>query len=857
MQPIQIPSSFSFCPIKLTIPPPKEPAKTGPSLVQRIVAKIKKICNRLCFWRNDSPFNLSGKQIRLIRQATVDRKLQEEHTVKVIKEAKPKELPKPYQPRVQEEPTLAKLSTCLQDFADLLVNDCAKEEIIDPLLPGLKKSLQEIVSELKNWNSAFKEIRGHAAPLIQKLKKLDDPAITLVIQQLIHSTLQGEGNESEKKDIFREGLKIKLKKLKNDKVINQELHDKADDHIDPILNWLFHSNNWFLNSKQPVNLHHFISDSFRYLDALISTIDQDGLKDQLAEFKTFIENDLDDAVSELLEINTPLISEFISGRIADLIEHLPYTETYDELLQAIISQMEGWKAADKECDEQKNLIEDSRKAVRAHAANSVEVAKQSCAIKLLSIIDRDGGENAYLEKEFHRAFANHSACHSKISQWINATNDHERIKHLNELFNHLIDELIPHFLPKDKIQLPEGIHVDLCGITRIFSLIELPDSLKTLKKLVNELFETVLDKSDVQDKENFRNYFFVFGKIVISEVIHNRLKDEIANQLKNLFERLSNKDYIDYLFSKNILPILIDKIFEGYVRALIERKSAIVTVHFHAMVEGEIDICAIEKDLLDYLYGIVQQSLIDFSMDDTGITKEHFNELIEPVISEIYHYIKKVKEEKPTRRLSEQNVKSILNKYFEAEVVPVNHDYGKLIMNALFGIANFGGSFTQKIVGWFQGSLSANTSQTLHLARKDYHLVINSVVESINNNLLDSNTLKKIFFQPEPSKKELKERAKQVKENLPKQLRSIAAIAHDSIYRSIESKGIPFIKSFTPSTGTLEDVIGNVFNRLLKREGLNINLLVACTEIIQKRLRQSVTELNAQLEIDERSGLLI
>lgn len=856
MQPIQIPKAFCFNAPIVSISIPEKPKPIKPTLCQRIGSFVKKIWNHLCFWQNNSPFNLSGRQIKLIRQEKVDRTLSEVHTVTVVK-SKPKELPKPYQPGVQKKPTLFRLSEFLESFTQFLVNECALEEVINPALPDLKDSLLEIVSELKKWNITFKNLRDNAAPLLQKLKKLDDPIITLVAQQLLHLILQGEGDEAEKKETLKTQLKTNLKQLKDKNVISDEHCNQADDLIDPILNWLFHSNNWLLNSKQPINLHHFFSDTFRYIETLITEIDNDKLADQLAQFKKFTENDLESAVNKLLELNTQPLTAFFFGRIADLIEHLPYTETFDEILKMLIKQMEGWKAANDQCKEQKALIDASQKAVTAQPANSLDVAKKSTAMQQLSFVEKDGGEEPYLENKFLRAFTDQPVCHEKVSQWINTPTQHEQQTHLDELFLGIVDELIPHFLPLDKIQIPEGANVDLNGIARIGSLIQLPDSLKEIQDLGLQLFEKILEKSEVKDKENFRNYFNVFGKTVMTEVMHNQIRHELKLKLKDLFQRLSNKEYIDYLFSKYIFPYLIDLTFDGYVRAYIDKKSSIIAVYFHAMFEGEKQIGIINQGLLDYLYEEIKNDFMDFSMDDANISKERFNVLIQPLITEIYNHIKELKEENPVKRLTEENVKSKLHEYFKAESVPVNKDYGKLIMSALFGIGNFGGPFVEKITGWFQGPLCTITSQSLHTSRDNYHLVVNAIIDSASENLLDQEKVKEIFFQPEPSNEELIERAEFVKEEFPKQLHTIAAIAHDSIYRSVQNKGLPSILNFSPKTEKLETVIGDVFNRLLKHDKLNTNLLVSCTKIFHRRLTESVVKLNAHMEINKRAEQLV
>jgi hypothetical protein len=850
MLPITIPTTLSYPLSDIHFHKNKEKKEPGLALrlMQKIADFVKKIFSVFLFRKKESPFSFSSRQIRMIRQAQADRApIKAKHIIATVKEEKKSlSITKPCLP---ENPSLASLSEFIQAFSQLSVCECIYQDKLLPEIPKWGAQLSESVAQIPDWNQIFLRLKESAIPIMKGLQALDDPAVTLIIQQLLHILVNQEKDDVEKM------LLEKLAFLCDNERITEEQKRQAQSLIDPVLGWLYHSNNWIVNTTQPTKLHHFISDSFRFVNALSLEIQRGTLNPLFEQIQECIHTDFDQTIHETLELNTKPISLMLAGRLSDLIEHMPYTETYDLILHQIVSQTDGWIKAEERRLDQQSLITDSRKANQARARNANEVERQRAAQNLLHLVESDGGEESYLEKEFHRAFTLHEACHPKVASLIKSSENNEKEAIEEDIWRELIDKLFPQILPNFKQRLPHGLVIEVNGISKLLKSFVYPENLVRLKDLSNSLFEKVLEKSDVRDKENFREYFFAMSHLMIVEILQSKIKKTLAAHMQSLITNLSEKKYLDYLAVEYLFPSLVDKVFEGFVRAHLDRNSVSIAEYFHRMLEAEEDILSLDQSLLDFLYEEVQKNLIDFQMEECEIDRERFGILIQPVIKEIYQFILVKKQENLFEPLTLSQVKTRLREYFKVETVPVNSDYGKLIMNALFRIGSFGGSFVEKMINWFQGSLSEVTSQTLHPFSDNYTLLIDSIVATASSKLLCQKVIRETLFY-QPTIEEIARQEGRVRTELPTQTRRMAAMVHDSLYRSLEARSIPFVKHLTPTTEKIDAVVHNVFQNFLKRPDLNKNLILHILDILNRSFDKSEEMLKAKQLIKERAQKL-
>ncbi|CCB91499.1 putative uncharacterized protein [Waddlia chondrophila 2032/99] len=782
--------------------------------------------------REAMPFDLSKRQIGLIQKA---REVRVGSSPLASRAVVPRNVAGPIEEiaetRIAEhDPTLEKLKEFLQKFSGIAVNDCAYQETISPRFPEWKEALTTLVKEIPDWNETLIKLKESLTPLMNGVKKADDPAITLIIQQLLKHYIQ-----LDKKTVKTE----LLENLENQKLagnIDEIEFERTVAYLDPVLSWLYHPNNWVVQSAQPVNLHNFISDSFRFLDTLSAKIRNGDLNVFFKNMISFIENDFENSLKQAFEHNTSLIARLFSNRLADLIEHLPYSETYADILRKIVEHMEGWISANEMKKEQERLVDDAIKANNAHATSVSEIDRQRTAQEFLDFVREDGGRDNYLHKEFLHKFSQHEACHDEIKKIIDSDSPEEAEKIKKKAYENMVELLFPIFLPDEKQALPHGLETKVNGISSVLGRLIFPEKIEMLKNEAMRVFEEILTASEVKDPENFRVYFYSLIHMIAVQYVQTKTKSVLASELQKLMTRLSTKEYLDYLAVEYIFPSLIRKTLEGFVRAHIERKSNEIAIAFYEMFnqDQKIDL------LLESLYQSVCKNLIDFNMDEAEIGFSEFESIVKPILLEIHDFIENKRRESGDEMLSLNQVKNDLNEYLKWETVPVNHDYGKLIMHALFKIGSFGGWFSEKLIGWFQGTLSETTSQTMHPISNHYKLLVDSIVETASQNFLSVEFVKEYLFSEELSVEEKRRQKEKVERDLPKQIRRISALAHDTIYRSLEARSIPFIKYSTPKTENIETIIQNVFTRIFGDEKLNESLFLSSVEIIGKSFQSSV-----------------
>lgn len=805
---------------------------------------IKKFLRQYSLVQEPAPFDLSYRQIHLIRQACEVRKRSDSLTGSAARseiQTEPVE-PVPVSDVVTHDPSLEKLKEFFLSFAQIAVNECTFEDVIAPCFEEWKAKLDELVKSIPEWNETLISLKESLAPLMKSVKKADDPAITLIFQQLLKYYVQSD------KETVKAELLESLKDQKKAGNIDHVRFQAAVDYLDPILMWLYHPSNWMVRSTHPVNFHHFISDSFRFLDTLSGQISNGSLNNFLRKILDFVsDEDFEDQIKEIFELNTKPITQLMGNRIADIIEHLPYSETYSLILKKIVLQMEGWIAADQARSEQEKLVEDAVKANKAHATNVREIERQRAAQQLLDLVSADGSKENYLHNEFLRAFSQHRSCHELLKKIIDADSAELSEKMRHQIYKEVVESLFPVFLPNKKRVLPHGLEIDVNGISEIIAQLSFPEKVEVLKSEAMDEFEKILQMSKVKDKDNFRIYFFALLHIIAVETSHKKIKNLLAEGLEKLITRLSTKEYLDYLASEYIFPSLISKILEGFVRTHINRNSSEMAKAYHEVFENDLDMNKDSLPLLNLLYEDIQKQLIDFDMEEAGIDFEEFKAIVHPVLLEIYDFIVDKKAELEIESLTPRQVKGFFSDYLKAESVQVNSDYGKLIMHSLFKVGSFGGWFSEKLIGWFQGTLSEVTSQTLHPISKNYTLLIDSIVETASITLLSADSIRENLFADELSKEEMDRQREKVQRDFPVQIRRISALAHDTIYRSLEARTEPWIQHFTPTTAKISTVIQNVFNRILGDEKLNESLFLSSLDIIKASLEQSDKKIIAEL----------
>ncbi|MFQ5753036.1 MAG: hypothetical protein ACE5HI_13680, partial [bacterium] len=311
----------------------------------------------------------------------------------------------------------------------------------------------------------------------------------------------------------------------------------------------------------------------------------------------------------------------------------------------------------------------------------------------------------------------------------------------------------------------------------------------------------------------------------------------------------SSKEYLDELAAELLLPALIEKIFEGWTRSTMELNTDLIAPFFHKMIESK-DVLEGNQELLDTLHTLMKKAVIDFKLEKASIGKEKFKTIVQPIITEIFtNLMLALKKEDPVKSHTEKEIKARLKEYFKTNPVPVNDIYGKLTMNALFRIGNFGGTWTETILGWLQKRISKSCSIAMHDVSKDYVIFVSSTVEAASQTLLSPEKVRELFFDPEPGPEAVEKKQREIKGKLLSNIKIISTLIHDTLYRSLESgTGGFFTKHAIPKSTKLEGLITDIYHKLFSRPLLNNNLLMRAVDVVDRSLGKAVENMEARAE---------
>lgn len=850
--------------------PPEHPDPSPFEIAwKRVSDFFRKMWNLIRFGHVETEFKLTERQIKLIKQVKASK---EEYKVKAepslsntYKEpAKVQREPgsKPYIPSYPEEKTLGDFCEFLENFSDVLVRKCVYNEQISPQIGDWKKTAAMQVDQIKSTVDLIVNLKNSAAPFFKQLGALDDPALTIMAQQLLQIILQPLANEQNASRALELSLIKRIKELKENNEITEEQSLKISDYIKPTLRWLLNSSNWLISSPHPIQLHNFMADSLNFFDSFSSLNKQGLLDSQLAEIKHLIDKKIFDDIPQMLKLNTKPIANIISNRLSSLIANMPFKESFNNLLTLVIQQMDGYIEAEAKRKQLAALIANAKHDLQLIPKSQADVLIQQAAKKIVDKVKEKGGEEHYLDAKFHKTFAKHEACHPQINKLIHAETKQTTQKVRDEIFDHIIDEIIPCILPPGQAEMPDGSQLEVSGVAKFFDAVQYTENFDELTLLADKMIDTILDAGKFNDKDNFKKYYKSLKDVILTQFVNNKLKEQIKDSLESFFDKFTLKSVLDEMIGEHILPSLLKMILGASVRASLDENTSKLASIFHKFLDPEnnFNLCMLE--LKETLYQIMEARKVDFNMEEAGISKDTFEEIVDPLCLEIINNLHKVlKTDQPEQQLTDLKVEGALKEYLKSETVPVNPLYSDLILKSLFKIGKFElplmSSWTESILNWFKQSIAEQATASLYEISTTYHPSISAVVKTGNQYFLEPSTLKNIFFPIEISPEEKEEKKVKSQKMLSAGFRRISELGHDVVYNTLQSWTFgSIIKKFTPESKMLQETISSVYNRVFESQLVNQNLLVKIFDIFKKSFKEAVYKSEPPTLLEKNAQLL-
>src|SRR5690606_18582595 len=125
---------------------------------------------------------------------------------------------------------------------------------------------------------------------------------------------------------------------------------------------------------------------------------------------------------------------------------------------------------------------------------------------------------------------------------------------------------------------------------KILEEIQLPENFKSIEDQLMEVFKITLETGVFKDKENFKQYSTILFKVILVELLQNQVKAEVTKWIRSYVNTLCSQNYLDELAGHLILPALVDKIFESWTRATINRYPDKIVPYMYMMMEHPEDV---------------------------------------------------------------------------------------------------------------------------------------------------------------------------------------------------------------------------------------------------------------------------
>ena len=814
--------------------PPPVVAHVNPlkSVWRKICEIARRIFDFLCFWNRPS-FILSKRQIAIIDNVRFNAQ-------NIIPPAPPlPNLDFEEKKIVQDQestpidPSLKNLLSSLEGFGSV-ISECVKSEKIAPSIELWKEEIGKIPETTKQWVKMILDLKKYLDPIFDKFDGNDDPLFMTLIQLLCSVLLEKKARGEIEKDLIE-----KINELQVKKNITDEMQLKLIAAIQPTLNWLIQSNNMFLKSINPLNLHNLLIDT-RDFTVEFSNMLLDGELDPIIEeIQALMDEHLDESLEKLLDNNHQTISRLIGTRLVYLIQNMSYTPTFDDLTDRINTHLQAWKFANVKYKEEKVTIITARDNL-----DKVDATTKQKLEEYIQIIDDAGGEKEYLSQQFIANFREVVAAKYPDSVSILDTDGMPQKMVEDEVYGAFAHKLYKLLLPSGTTILPLDIHIEQDGLMEIWEQIALPEMLEEVQKRLHILFESVLKKIQPRNEDNFKSYFYLILKTFIFYYVReNKIIPLVKTGIERIFEKFSNPDSLDQFLSLTILPAVSDKLFQIFAKQVITKNVDLIAPFFCTLIETpSYRVPAAKNDLIAKFEELLEKDFKDFKWE--MIDRSRVPTLLKPIIMGVTDVLRKLKAVDPTKLLDNEEVAAAMKQLYkdESDSATVKKEFGEIIGKLLFDIAGYQPTWGW-FHSWFEGKFAEVASEGFRDFRTSFHSIVDTVVNSGSAYYLNHEYVRTTFFDVEKSLEEQQAKAQEVKQALPDQFLGIAAQTHDLMY-------------WTPETKTLNEIIQKIVKRVFKRNLINKNLVFQFFKVLEKSLGDSVIRTECSHQLFQKAQLI-
>lgn len=293
---------------------------------------------------------------------------------------KSQDSPPPY--KIFDEP-LEGFRELIRDFSAISV-DLLHEKYLASTVKSIQDTAPTFPPMIKSIAKLLIEMGDRASkPLFKRFSQQKKQVIDPALRKIFKTLLKDHGPQEKMQETLSAPLKKKLQEdLKTVQLQKGQLLDKH--YIDPLLNWLIHSDH-----STPLNELFQPEENFK--EDLIDKIMEQALVflverkiDYYAtQLQNILKDQLDSIVLKTMHINAERLSNYFTERFSDLVSNMPFTQSFDAVVKDVVGeQVKGYIQAemDPKLRMEKEILEKSKLALGMQPKN-LKRRKTSSALR--------------------------------------------------------------------------------------------------------------------------------------------------------------------------------------------------------------------------------------------------------------------------------------------------------------------------------------------------------------------------------------------------------------------------------------------------------------------------------------------
>lgn len=410
----------------------------------------------------------------------------------------------------------------------LIKEDSSSTNLKLNIVSDLKKNVDRKIEEGKlTLNSPFEQERQR---IIKKLAEIDEKNASQDKKPLLPSIAKRKRKSSNNQEnLAKERESLEFVKGKIDKEITL-LKEK---HLYLVVNWIFDT-----GRPKEIDREGFIGEMIdAYYEECISLLVDAKIELLLSDLKLKIVDKLPSIIEVTLKRNTAILTEELSGRIADLFVHMDLSEMIDKLTLAIDQHITTFIQAKNDVREEikhssndKELEAEELKAI-AYQFGTYETAHP--VLKQILTVPKGRSTRTWNgSKEF--------------SEW---KKSHE-LNLLNDLVKRLVSSLLP-----SRVEEIDGRSRTITGLQNLWRRLELPEELKNLGKEIEQFVKHFLPE-EFTFAEDVKELISRSAEQIIPTIIETHIQLFSSHLLFMMFETFITPQAFSQFMADSLLPVL-------------------------------------------------------------------------------------------------------------------------------------------------------------------------------------------------------------------------------------------------------------------------------------------------------------